>query len=86
MATSSASCTMPEAETPQAAAWPTVATNGARPINAAMANRLYSTGAAAGDFQVWSFSDGYLFAQDPANPGAPGKSNSLYVAVQSLTP
>jgi hypothetical protein len=40
----------------------------------------------AGTFQAWDFSDGYIFAQDPTNPGTPGKSNSLYVAVQSLTP
>ena len=46
----------------------------------------FTADATAGTFQAWQFSDGYLFAQDPAQPGAPGKSNSLYVSVQSLQP
>jgi hypothetical protein len=45
----------------------------------------FTADATAGTFQVWQFSDGYLFAQDPAQPGAQGKSNSLYVAVNSLS-
>jgi hypothetical protein len=44
----------------------------------------FTQDATAGTFQAWTFTSGYLFAQDPAQPGAPGKSNDLYVAVQSL--
>jgi hypothetical protein len=46
----------------------------------------FTDDATAGTFQAWSFSDGYLFAQDPANPGAPGQSNDLYVRVITLSP
>jgi hypothetical protein len=44
----------------------------------------FTTYSTTGTFQAWDFTSGYLFAQDPAQPGAPGKSNDLHVAVQSL--
>ncbi len=46
----------------------------------------FTADATAGTLQAWAFTDGYLFAQDPADPTLSGRSNFLYVVVQSLTP